>query len=121
MIGNKNIRRHAASASTIITVLLMCVCLLLVTGANFFVQDGNNSSVKRISMNADSDDNEAHNPAEEQSKSNQSPAVQEEYLQEKYSFKNLTSLTIMLHHSILEAEKLQIVHYKLIAPPPKLS
>lgn len=121
MTKKRNTTGRIASATTIVSVVLMCLSLLLLTGANFFVHDDNNTTVKSISMNADNDDNETPNPVEEHSKSNQGPTIQEEYLHEKHSFKDFAWLTMMLHHRILEAEKLKIVHYELISPPPKLS
>lgn len=121
MIKKRNKQQPLATSTTIVSVVLMSLCLLLLTGANFFVHDGNNQTVKSISMNADSEDNEAPNPVEEHSKSNPGSTIQEEYLHEKHSFKDFAWLTMMLHHRILEAEKLQIVHYELVSPPPKLS
>lgn len=101
--------------------MMMCLCLLLLIGDNFFVYTLGSNNTKNISMITDIDENESPNPVEEHSKSNQGLTIQEEYLHERHSYKDFAWLTMLLYHRVLEAEKLQIVHYELVSPPPKLA
>jgi len=101
--------------------MMMCLCLLLLIGDNFFVYTIGSDNTKNISMITDIDENESPNPVEEHSKSNQGLTIQEEYLHERHSYKDFAWLTMLLYHRVLEAEKLQIVHYELVSPPPKLA
>ena len=94
--------------------------LLLLTGANFIVYADSFSKNHICKADSDKSDREAPSPVEEKSKSsNNGPTVQEEYLHDKHSFKEFAWLDILLRHRIMDAEKLQIVHYELISPPPK--
>lgn len=101
--------------------MMMCFCLLVLIGDNFFVYTLGSNNTKSISMITDIDENESPNPVEEHSKSNQGLSIQEEYLHERHSHEDFAWLTILLYHRVLEAEKLQIVHYELVSPPPKLA
>ncbi len=101
--------------------MMMCLCLLLLIGDNFFVYTLGSNNTKSISMITDIDENESPNPVEEHSKSNQGLTIQEEYLHERHARKDFAWLTMLLYHRVLEAEKLQIVHYELVSPPPKLA
>ena len=121
MKTKSNISRQSFSVTKTVSVMMMCLCLLLLIGDNFFVYTIGSDNTKSISMITDIDENESPNPVEEHSKSNQGLTIQEEYLHERHSHKDFAWLTMMLYHRVLEAEKLQIVHYELVSPPPKLA
>jgi hypothetical protein len=121
MKKKSNISRQSFSVTKIVSVMMMCLCLLLLIGDNFFVYTIGSDNTKNISMITDIDENESPNPVEEHSKSNQGLTIQEEYLHERHSYKDFAWLTMLLYHRVLEAEKLQIVHYELVSPPPKLA
>ncbi len=106
------------SFTKIVSVIVMFLGLLFLTGANFFVYADHHFQ-KNICSASDSDQNEAPSPVEEKSKSYGGINIQEEYLHEKHSFKELAWLSTLLHHQMTDAEKLQIVHYDLVSPPPK--
>ena len=101
------------------SAILMCGCLLFLTGANFVVyaefffnEQAHASTAKKTI--------EAPTPVEENTNSCKLPIVQEEYLHEKDHLKEFAWLTILLQHQITDAEKLQVVHYELESPPPKV-
>ena len=118
MAKKNNISSSTHSINKIVSVFVMCIGLLFLNGANFFVYAEQHFE-KKIYASNDSEDNEAPSPVEEKSKSSNGLTDQEEYLHDKHSFKELELLGTVLHHRILDAEKLQVVHYELISPPPK--
>jgi len=120
MKKKQTIQHGSGAGIRLVSVLMMCMCLLLLTGANFFVDLSNGGPSFKMSKNAVTDENEAPNPGEENAKSNSGISIQEEYLYEKHSFKNEAWLTLMLQHRILEVEKLQMVPADLVSPPPKI-
>lgn len=116
MNSAKKISFTFGAASRILSVLIMIVGLLFLTGSNFLIY-----SHQQEELVCQQDSQEAPTPVEEKSKSSTgSINIQEEYLHEKHSFKELTWLNDLLRHRIMDAEKLQIVHYELVSPPPKI-
>lgn len=99
----------------------MCLCLLLLTGMNFFTYPVQSGSIISTTGNSGSTkEKDPRGPVEEKSSNNSSSSIiQEEYLHENEHKKELTYLSQLIHDKILEAEKLQIVHYELVSPPPK--
>ena len=105
--------------SKVVSTILMACCLFFLTGANFIVFP-RHQTAKTVSSNIPGkQDKDPSAPVEEKSTSNSSPTVQEEYLHEKHSFKEIVRAESLVHHLILDAEKLAVVHYELISPPPK--
>ncbi|CAN5891482.1 hypothetical protein BH11BAC4_BH11BAC4_21690 [soil metagenome] len=101
------------------TVLMFC-CLFFLTAVNFIVFPRHEKE-KAVSFNIQGkQDDDPSAPVEEKSTSNSIPTVQEEYLHEKHSFKEIERLENFHHHQPLAAEKLQFVHYELLSPPPKV-
>ncbi|MDB5202143.1 MAG: hypothetical protein JWQ27_1552 [Ferruginibacter sp.] len=99
------------------SVLLLSGCLLFLTGVNFFVYPPA-SSASQTQGTEQQDKNPS--PVEEKAgSSSNNVSIQEEYLHERHSFKDFGRLEKLIHDRILEADKLQIVHYELISPPPK--
>ena len=118
-MGNaKKISVYKLSFSKVLSVLVMCTALLFLTGANYFIYSIHTQENK-LCLTTGSNDNEAHAPLEEKSKSSSSFSIQEEYLHDKHSVNEFARLTMLLHRRIHDAEKLTIVHYELISPPPK--
>ena len=104
----------------ILPVLLMCACLLFLTSANFFIYPVKPVSGVSHSKAGQSDSEEnSSTPVEEKSTCAGNAGIQEEYLHEKHSFGELAYAANLVHDRILEAEKLQVVHYELHLPPPK--
>lgn len=120
MIKKRNKPPRVISVTKTVSVIIMYIGLLLLTGANFFMYKSGLQTEKVSPLNDDSHENKAPNPAEEHPKSNQALYIQEDYLHEKYSHGNFTWRTLLFYHKIGEAEKLQVVHCELISPPPKL-
>lgn len=118
MATAKKIAVYNLSFSKVLSVLLMCIALLFLTGANYFIYSIHTQENKRC-LTTGSNDNEAPAPLEEKSKSSISLSIQEEYLHDKHSINEFARLTMLLHSRIHDAEKLTIVHYELVSPPPK--
>ncbi len=99
----------------------MCLCLLFLTAANFFVYPPSSLSVINapLAHNNDKSDKEAPTPVEEKSSSKTGLTIQEEYIHDLHTIKGLSELVIAKRHSILPVENLQIVHFELVSPPPK--
>lgn len=112
MKKNKNI-----TFSKIITILVMCFCLFLLSGSNFFIYASQSTSVAS-QHNNDSNDEESPAPVEEKSSSKTGLTIQEEYIHELHAFE-LSAFIIQSKHKIAPVEKLQVVHFELDAPPPK--
>ena len=114
----RNLTYHTLKAcGKIFSIAIMLGCLILLTGGNFLVYDSGHrvekTDQKRTSKTAPT-------PAEEKTSGN-SLTVQEEYIHNHHSFGDFIWLDNLLTHRILEAEKLAIVHYELISPPPRHS
>jgi hypothetical protein len=113
-------KKITTKAGKVLSILLMSFCLVFLTGVNFFVYADNEKAIACTAVDErQQDENKAPNPTEEKSSSSNSPTVQEEYLHEKHSSRELARLDKLIHDRIMEAEKLQIVHYELLLPPPK--
>lgn len=106
------------SISKTLSVLVMGIALLFLTGANYFIYF-NHTQENKGCFTTGCEDNEAPAPVEEKSKSFNSLSIQEEYLHDKHSVNEFARLTMLLHSRIHDAEKLTIVHYELVSPPPK--
>ncbi len=102
------------------STLLMFFCLVFLTGVNFiiFPQEKDKAAICSTNMPGKSNDDPSA-PVEEKSSSNTSLSVQEEYLHEKHNLKEFERLEEPQQYAILGEEKLQIVHFELISPPPK--
>ena len=105
-------------STKIITAVLMCFCLLFLTGVNFIVFPQNSSAKISLNDTGKQGEKDPSAPVEEKSSSGNSLAVQEEYLHECHSIDDVTGSEISLQHKNLVAEKLQTVHFELISPPP---
>jgi len=102
----------------LLSVILMCFCVIVVTGINFVLFPETNKS---IAWNIDSSGEicEADSPqvpTEEKSSEN-STTVHEDFLHEYDSVYWLYP-PIPLLHKLMSADKLQVIHYELISPPP---
>ncbi len=117
MMAGKNIYPLWNLIGRYLSAAIMVSALLLLTGANFLVY----ADKEQTEIVCQQDSQEAPSPVEEKSKSTGGGInIQEEYLHEKHSFKELAWLDGLLRHRIMDAEKLQIVHYELVSPPPKV-
>jgi len=107
-------------STKVIAALLMCFCLLFLTGVNFIVFPQQDSDTK-VSLTKKNKPNQKDPsaPVEEKASSNNSLTVQEEYLHEGHLFDELPGAAILLHHKNTAVEKLQTVHFELISPPPE--
>ncbi len=98
----------------------MCFCLLFLTGANFFIYPPSDNYCNNLVQHSnDNTDEESPTPVEEKSSSKTGLTVQEEYIHEHHSIKDLSAFVILSKHSIPAVEKLQVVHFELVSPPPK--
>lgn len=99
-----------------IAVILMGSCLAFLTGINFFIYP--QSETELISY---ADNDSVPVPVEEErSHASSSVTINEEYLHDSHSLE-LSWFEKITIQKIHDAEQLQIVHYELWSPPPKLS
>lgn len=118
-MNTKKIPTFFPALGRLLSVAVMVFGLLLLTGANFIVYSDYQHNQQHLCQQQDSQ--EAPTPVEEKSKSSSGGiSIQEEYLHERHSFKELSWLDDLLRHRIMDAEKLEIVHYELVSPPPKI-
>ena len=102
----------------------MMLLLLLLTSMNFFIYASPDSAIK-ISWAPTNEEespetNSPCSPAGPDEKAPNKPvSVNEEYIHEGPDVDHPFGLESMFTHKIHEAEKLQIVHFELITPPPK--
>lgn len=118
---NKQINnKHSQVPITkIFTAIFLCMSLLFLTAANFFVYADYHFE-KKITWSADENERQAANPVEEHSKCCKGPTVTEEYLHDKHFLHELSWLASSIHHLITDKEKLSVIHYDIISPPPKV-
>lgn len=104
----------------LVSVAVMFFCLALLTGANFIVYPQTQTPVSAaLASNSETNDEESPAPVEEKSSSKIGLTVQEEYIHDHHSMKDLSGFIVSSKHKIPEVEKLQIVHFELVSPPPK--
>ena len=97
----------------------MSFCLLLLTAANFIIYPPTAHSFC-ISHTNNTNDEESPAPVEEKSSSKTALTIQEEYIHELHAIHDLSAFVVLSKHKIPTAEKLQVVHFELDAPPPKV-
>lgn len=104
-----------------ISIGVMCFCLLFLTGVNFFVYPPSDpachGSISHQGNNTS--DEESPTPVEEKSSAKTGITVQEEYVHDVELVKGSVDIVYSSEHKIPAEEKLQIVHFELISPPPK--
>jgi hypothetical protein len=99
-------------------VLLMNLCLVVLTASNFFIYPDIKFTTNTVFSSEEvSDKTTPQIPAEEKSSEN-SISVHEDFLPEDTSTLSLIAATSLLPN-IINADKLQIIPYDLISPPPK--
>jgi hypothetical protein len=96
----------------------MCICLLFLTGANFIVYADYHLE-KSISKAGDLNNENSPSPVEEETKASKGLSIQEEYLHEHPTMNEWSLLSKLIYLNIHYSEKLEIVHYELLSPPPK--
>lgn len=106
------------SIGKIVTAIVLCFSLLFLTAANFFVY-ADYYFEKNISWSGDAGEKQCAGPVEENSKSCKGPTVTEEYLHDKHFLHELSWLASSIRHRIMDAEKLTVIHYEIVSPPPK--
>lgn len=102
--------------------LVMCGCLLLLTGVNFFIYGAGANNISITLPMADDnapDENTPEKPVEEKS-STTSVNIQEDYLHECDLLHNMAAIGNSLKYSLPGTANLATVHFKLISPPPDL-
>jgi hypothetical protein len=120
MVKNKNIKATCNPAK-VISIGIMCFCLLFLTGINFIVYAPSDPSSQNIlaQQSNNTNDEESPSPVEEKSSSKTGVTVQEEYVHDVDLVKGDVDIVYSSEHKIPAEEKLQIVHFELISPPPK--
>jgi hypothetical protein len=96
----------------------MCSCLAFLTGINIFIYPSDS-----IAINSDEsipEDKSFPVPVEEKSETSTSTSIIEEFLHNSHDLE-LSWFEKMSIQKIHNAEQLQIVHYDLWSPPPKLN
>jgi hypothetical protein len=102
----------------------MMLLLLLLTSMNFFIYASPDSSLKSCwTPTGEEESPENNNPCSPTGPDEKSPSkpvsVNEEYIHEGPNVDNPFGINPLFAHKIHEAEKLQIVHFELLTPPPK--
>jgi len=101
------------------TALLMCGCILFLTGINFFVYSNSKPICLVEQTDADGPKDEApEKPVEE--KSSNISNIQEEYVHELHLLQGFAATGNTLKYCLLDEARLTIVHFELISPPPDL-
>lgn len=101
-----------------IAIILMCSCLVLLTGINLLIYP--NVSIAVEMDESVGEDKSFPVPIEEKSETSSSASVIEEFLHNSHNL-DLSWFERLSIQKIHNAEKLQIVHYDLWSPPPKFS
>ena len=104
----------------IISIGVMSACLFFLTGINFFIYPPSNHLFhSSLLHNNGASDEESPTPVEEKSSAKTGLTMQEEYIHDLPSIKDLSAFIVSSKHKIPADEKLQIVHFELVSPPPK--
>jgi len=108
-----------------LSIGLMFFALLFLTTANFFVGATSkenkqvNMPVSQNTTDTDEDLPSAPNPTEEKTSSS-SISVIEEYLHKDHFDFNLFNSGKRFLHKIAVSQKIELVHFKLLSPPPEV-
>ncbi|MFZ1370635.1 MAG: hypothetical protein WAR78_09635 [Ferruginibacter sp.] len=100
--------------------LLMCGCLLFLTGINFIVYGADAKSISialQAAENSASDESSPEKPAEGKS-STGTVNIQEEYVHEISLIHSLALVDDPKQYRLLDDARLAIVHFELLSPPP---
>ena len=104
----------------IISIGVMSACLFFLTGINFFIYPPSDHSFhSSLFHHNEASDEKSPTPVEEKSSAKTGLTIQEEYTPELHSLKDISAFIISSKNKITADEKLQIVHFELISPPPK--
>lgn len=102
----------------LLSVIVMSVCLMLLTGINFVLYPETNRSIALIihSSGEICGDETPQVPTEEKSAENSS-TIHEDFLHE-YDYYCWLLSPIPALHKLMSADKLEAIHFELISPPP---
>ncbi len=115
---------QAVTLRKIIPAAGMMLLLLLLTSMNFFIYASPDSGVKTCwSASNEEEAPETNGPCSPTGPDEKAPnkpvSVNEEYIHEGPDMDHPFGIESILAHKIHAAEKLQIVHFELVTPPPK--
>lgn len=116
---------QTVSLGKIFPTVGMMLLLMLLTSMNFFIYPSSDTKAKSCWASAGGDEESPENsnnsnPAGPDEKSPNKPiSVNEEYIHEGPEADNPVWVNMLFEHKIHEAEKLQVVHFELVTPPPK--
>jgi hypothetical protein len=101
------------------TIAMMCGCLGLLVTLNFFAYP--QQLDKEYVLETGSEEDMPQAPEEEKSNGGNgiNNNIQEEYIHEKHGELEIAYLQQLYHSQIAGADKLTVVHFDLISPPPK--
>jgi hypothetical protein len=102
------------------SALVMCACLLFLTGINFVVYDGHTKSISIALQSAQddaSDERSPEKPVDEKSAAG-SVNIQEEYVHEPRSIYIRSLIVDSKQYRLFDDASLAVVHFELISPPP---
>ena len=104
------------------SVMLMVFALLFLTTANYFVSalaDSAQVSLPEKSADSNEDLPKAPNSTEEKTTSG-SLSIIEEYLHKNHFDFDLFNSSERFLHQIAVSQKIELVHFKLLSPPPEV-
>jgi len=115
---------QALSPRKVFPAVGMMLLLLLLTSMNYFVYSGNDEDTQTSWTASNEEESpETNNPCSPAGPDEKAPnkpvSVNEEYIHEGPEIDHPFRIDPLFAHKIHEAEKLQIVHYELVTPPPK--
>jgi hypothetical protein len=103
----------------------LILLLLFLTSVNYFLYPGSGKSATAVVCATDTSDEESprdlpNSPAGPDEKSPNAPvSITEEYVHEYDNPINPLLMNAIFQHMVHETEKLQVVHFELLSPPPE--
>ena len=116
---------YRSNAGKIILSAGLILLLVFLTSVNFFLYPSSEKSVKSVVCATDIPDEESsrdlpNSPAGPDEKSPNAPvSVTEEYVHEHDNPINPLLMNAIFQHMVHETEKLQVVHFEILSPPPE--
>jgi hypothetical protein len=110
------------TAGKIISTVSMIFLLLFLTCINQFIYDSSDKDAATVSWNCNDEEPGPcypNSPAGPDEKSPDAPvSINEEYMHEHSSPVNPFWANAIFEHMIHEADKLRVVHFEILSPPP---
>ena len=110
--------RNSIKPIRLLSVIVMSFCLILLTGINFVLYPQNNNQPAWNVNTAGELCGEETPPVPTEEKSTESSSTFHEDFLHENNFVCWLSTPTPLLHKLMSADKLKLIHYELISPPP---